>query len=172
MRHATSSIILFALYLLAAPASSAQNSTIDPCPVAESAFATPTNPKPTMSNHGSPILPLPQERDRLYFGDQALVLLCGSPQDAAQFFTEISGKAIRMEDAVVIEADKHSIRVRYPIGGRLSDAFRFQFESPVEHVPVIGSKVIISGTYSSYKRDDSLINMTNSHVALVPRPVR
>jgi hypothetical protein len=95
MRHATSSVLVLALYLLAALASSAQNSAIDPCPVADSALATPTNPRPTAVEIVHQIMRYPH--DRLYFGDQAEVLLCGSPQDAAQFFTEISGKEIRME---------------------------------------------------------------------------
>jgi hypothetical protein len=109
----------------------------------------------------------PDERRYLVFGDVELILRCGTQEDAAELFAAVRNTSVQMDGATVVEADQHVIRVSWVDGFQPNLAgFRFNFDKPLTAIPIPGQKVLISGTYSSYRREPFQINMTNPSFAL------
>jgi len=114
----------------------------------------------------------PSENWRLFAsGDVELVLKCGSPQNAADFFAAIRNTPLHLVDAIIAEADQHFIRVHWDQDFgfyRNVTAFKFNFDPPLTAIPHPGERVIIDGTYSSYSQEPFEINMTNASIHPVP----
>lgn len=112
-----------------------------------------------------------EQRRHLGAGDVVQVLMCGSPQDAAELFAVLRDTPIHLVDFTIAEADQHFIRVRWD-GAFKSDmpftAYRFNFDPPLTAIPHPGEKIIIDGTYSSYSQEPFQINMTNASIHPVP----
>jgi hypothetical protein len=103
------------------------------------------------------------ERRRLDPADVALILKCGTPQEAEELFTDVRDAPIKLVGATVVEADQNVIRVTWDDGFKPSLApFHFNFDLPLTAIPHPGDKIDIVGTYSSYSREPFRITMKNS----------
>ncbi len=102
------------------------------------------------------------ERDKLALGDVVFVLLCGSPDDAAELFESLKGKPVLL-DTRVLAANEHVVNACWDTGdATTSKAFFFHFESPLQFPPAVGARIAITGIYSSYQRELFRINVVGS----------
>ena len=144
----------------------------DPCSAVLTAQKPDEKPVTTSEIVHRMLLKTPPEGRRSFaFADVEFILMCGTQQDAAEFFAAVRNTPIQMDSVTVVEADQHVVRVSWDDGFKPNLAgFRFNFDRPLTAIPHPGDKIVISGTYSSYSQKPFQINMTNpSFVLLHPK---
>lgn len=103
------------------------------------------------------------EWNRLDVADVEFVLKCGTQQDAERFFAALRDTSMQIGAATVVEAGPDFVSVAWDDGSHPNlGTFRFQFDQPLIAIPHPGDKVLIRGTYSSYKQEPFCIYMTNA----------
>jgi hypothetical protein len=88
----------------------------------------------------------------LAISDKEFILQNGKPADAAKVWDTIKGKSVQFPDATVIAVTDTSIQAAVSddaVQSKTAD-FTFNMKEPLKTQPAVGSKVTLSGTYSSY----------------------
>ncbi len=90
----------------------------------------------------------------LALSDKEFILQNGTPEDAEKVFATVKGKTVEIPDATVISATDSVITAAVSddaVQSKTAD-FTFNMKEPLKTVPTVGSKVTLTGTYSSYSQ--------------------
>ncbi len=93
----------------------------------------------------------------LALSDKEFILQNGSQEDADKVWDTVKGKTVQIPDATVISATDSSLTVAVSddaVQSKQAD-FTFNMKEPLKTVPTVGSKISLTGTYSSYTRGGS-----------------
>ncbi len=88
----------------------------------------------------------------LALSDKEFILQYGTPDDAEKVWATVKGKTVEIPDATVITATDSVLTVAVSddaVQAKTAD-FTFNMKEPLKTVPTVGSKVTLTGTYSSY----------------------
>jgi hypothetical protein len=88
----------------------------------------------------------------LAISDKEFILQNGKPEDAAKVWDTIKGKSVQLPDVTVVAATDTAIQASVSddaVQSKTAD-FTFNMKEPLKTVPAPGTKVTLSGTYSSY----------------------
>ena len=98
----------------------------------------------------------------LALSDKEFILQYGKPDDADKVFATIKGKTTEIPDATVIDgstADKVLVAVSDDAVQAKTADFTYNMKTPLKTVPVTGTKITLSGTYTSYTQAPLMIIM-------------
>ena len=90
----------------------------------------------------------------LALSDKEFILQNGTPEDAEKVFATVKGKTVEIPDATVISATSSVLTVAVSddaVQSKTAD-FTFNMKEPLKTVPTVGSKVALTGTYTSYSQ--------------------
>lgn len=102
----------------------------------------------------------------LAVSDKEFILQNGSPEDAAKVWDTIKGKSVQFPDATVISVSDTALQVAVSddaVQGKTAD-FTFNMTSPLKTPPTVGSKVTVTGTYTSFTPQPLMITMSDGAV--------
>ncbi len=91
----------------------------------------------------------------LALSDKEYILEYGKPTDADKVFDTIKGKSVQIPGATVLAATPDQLQVAVSddaVQSKEAD-FTFNMKSPLKTVPTVGSKIDLTGTYTSYTRN-------------------
>lgn len=114
----------------------------------------------------------------LAISDKEYILTYGTPDQADKVFATVKGKADKLPDATVITASPDTLTVAYSddaVQSKTAD-FTFKMKSPLVKLPVVGSKVTLTGVWDSYTQKPLNIVMNDGQIykpaAAATRPRR
>ena len=90
----------------------------------------------------------------LALSDKEFILQYGKTDDADKVWATVKGKTVEIPDAVVITATDSVITAAVSddaVQSKTPD-FTFNMKEPLKSAPAVGSKVTLTGTYSSYTK--------------------
>ena len=93
----------------------------------------------------------------LALSDKEFILQYGKSDDADKVWDTVKGKTVEIPDATVITATDSILTVAVSddaVQSKTAD-FTFNMKEPLKTVPTVGSKVTLTGTYSSYSKGGS-----------------
>ena len=93
----------------------------------------------------------------LALSDKEFILQNGTQEDADKVWDTVKSKTVQIPDATVISATDSALMVAVSddaVQSKQAD-FTFNMKEPLKTVPTVGSKVSLTGTYSSYTRGGS-----------------
>jgi hypothetical protein len=127
-------------------------------------------PAPTAADQVTALLATTSDADlpKLAIADKEYVLANGSKDQADKLFGTIKGKETEIPDSLVISATADSVQVAVSddaVQAKTAD-FTFNMKEPLKTVPVVGSKVTLIGTYSSYSQSPLTIIMSDASVVV------
>jgi len=88
----------------------------------------------------------------LALSDKEFILQNGTPEDAEKVFATVKGKTVEIPGATVISATDTVLTVAVSddaVQSKTAD-FTFNMKEPLKTAPTVGTKVALTGTYSSY----------------------
>ena len=99
----------------------------------------------------------------LALADKEFIIQYGKPEDADKVFATVKGKTTEIPDATVISAtaDKVTVAVSDDAVQSKTADFSYTMKTPLTKIPAVGSKVTLTGTYTSYTQSPLLITMDN-----------
>ncbi len=103
----------------------------------------------------------------LALSDKEYILSNGTADDAEKVFATVKGKTDKIPNATVISATADTITIAYSddaVQSKTAD-FSFTMKTPVKTLPVVGSKITLTGVWSSYTQKPLLITMTDGEEA-------
>ena len=98
----------------------------------------------------------------LALSDKEFILQYGKPDDADKVFATIKGKTTEIPDATVIDgstADKVLVAVSDDAIQSKTADFTYNMKTPLKAVPAAGTKITLTGTYTSYTQTPLMITM-------------
>lgn len=99
--------------------------------------------------------------------DKEFIMANGKTEDAEKVFATIKGKTTEIPGAVVVKASAEQLQVsvgQEAVQGKVAD-FSYNMKEPLKVIPVVGSKVTLVGTYSSYTQSPLMIIMSDAEIA-------
>ena len=99
----------------------------------------------------------------LALADKEFIIQYGKPEDADKVFATVKGKTTEIPDATVISATADKVTVAVSddaVQSKMAD-FSYNMKTPLTKIPAVGSKVTLTGTYTSYTQSPLLITMDN-----------
>ncbi|WP_260705177.1 hypothetical protein [Edaphobacter flagellatus] len=102
----------------------------------------------------------------LAISDKEFILQNGSTEDAAKVWDTIKGKTVQIPDATVVSVSDTALQVSVSddaVQGKTAD-FTFNLTAPLKTAPTVGSKVTVTGTYSSFTPNPIMITMSDGAV--------
>lgn len=109
-------------------------------------------PAPSPSDIVAQVIASTPDLATLAISDKEFILQNGKPADAAKVWDTVKGKSVEFPDATVIAVTDTSIQAAVSddaVASKTAD-FTFNMKEPLKTQPAVGSKVTLSGTYSSY----------------------
>ena len=109
----------------------------------------------------------------LALSDKEFILQYGKPDDADKVFATIKGKTTEVPDATVIDgttADKVLVAFSDDAVQSKTADFTFNMKTPLKTVPAAGSKITLTGTYTSYTQTPLMIIMEGGEEAKKAAP--
>ncbi len=109
-------------------------------------------PAPSPSDIVAQVISSTPDLATLAISDKEFILQNGKPADAAKVWDTVKGKSVEFPDATVIAVTDTSIQAAVSddsVQSKTAD-FTFNMKEPLKTQPAVGSKVTLSGTYSSY----------------------
>lgn len=100
----------------------------------------------------------------LALSDKEFILQNGKSDDADKVWATVKGKTVEIPDATVITAADSVITAAVSddaIQSKTAD-FTFNMKEPLKTVPTVGSKITLTGTYSSYSKGGGAASTTSS----------
>ncbi len=98
----------------------------------------------------------------LALSDKEFILQYGKPDDADKVFATVKGKTTEIPDATVIDgttADKVLIALSDDAVQSKTADFTVNMKTPLKAVPAAGTKITLTGTYTSYTQSPLMIIM-------------
>ena len=115
-------------------------------------FATSVKPAPSPADIVAQVIASTPDLAALAVSDKEFILQNGKPEDAAKVWDTIKGKSVELPDVTVVAATDTAIQASVSddaVASKTAD-FTFNMKTPLKTVPAPGTKVTLSGTYSSY----------------------
>lgn len=109
-------------------------------------------PAPKPSDTAHTVVTSTPDLSTLALSDKEFILQNGTPEDAEKVFATVKGKTVEIPDATVITATDSVLTVAVSddaVQSKTAD-FTFNMKEPLKTVPTVGSKVTLTGTYTSY----------------------
>ncbi len=109
-------------------------------------------PAPSPSDIVAQVIASTPDLATLAISDKEFILQNGKPADAAKVWDTVKGKSVEFPDATVIAVTDTSIQAAVSddaVQSKTAD-FTFNMKEPLKTQPAVGSKITLSGTYSSY----------------------
>lgn len=109
-------------------------------------------PAPSPADIVAQVIASTPDLSTLAISDKEFILQNGKPEDAAKVWDTIKGKSVQLPDVTVVSATESSIQASVSddaVQSKTAD-FTFNMKDPLKTVPAPGTKVTLSGTYSSY----------------------
>jgi hypothetical protein len=128
-------------------------------------------PAPSPADIVSNLIATTPDLAALAISDKEYVLQNGKQADADKVFDTIKGKSVELPDVTVIAATADAVQVAVSddaVQSKTAD-FSFTMKEPLKTLPVVGTKVTLSGTYASYTQTPLLITMSDG-VLVVKKP--
>ena len=107
----------------------------------------------------------------LALSDKEFILQYGKPEDAEKVFATVKGKTTEIPDATVIDgstADKVLVAVSDDSVQAKTADFTYNMKTPLKAVPAAGTKITLTGTYTSYTQSPLMITMDGGEEAKKP----
>ena len=111
----------------------------------------------------------------LALSDKEFILQYGKPDDADKVFATIKGKTTEIPDATIIDgttADKVLVAVSDDAVQSKTADFTYNMKTPLKTVPAAGTKITLTGTYTSYTQTPLMIIMDGGEEAKKAAPAR
>ncbi len=118
-------------------------------------FSITPAPKPSDTAHT--VVTSTADLSTLALSDKEFILQNGTPEDAEKVFATVKGKTVEIPDATVITATDNVLTVAVSddaVQSKTAD-FTFNMKEPLKTPPAVGSKVTLTGTYTSYTQGGS-----------------
>jgi hypothetical protein len=131
-------------------------------------------PAPTPEEQVHTLITSTPDLAQLALSDKEYILANGSPDDAEKVFATIKGKPVEYKDVTVISATADQVVVSISddaVASKTAD-FTFNMKTPLKTVPDVGSKITLSGTYTSYTQKPMMITMSDGEVVVKKAPVK
>jgi hypothetical protein len=125
-------------------------------------------PAPSPSDIVAQVIASTPDLATLAVSDKEFILQNGKPDDAAKVWATINGKSVQLPDVTVVAATDTSIQASVSddaVASKTAD-FTFNMKEPLKTVPAPGTKITLSGTYSSY----TVGGVAPAGVAATPTP--
>ena len=109
-------------------------------------------PAPKASDIAHQTVTSTSDLSTLALSDKEFILQNGSTEDAEKVFATVKGKTVEIPDATVISATDSVLTVAVSddaVQSKTAD-FTFNMKEPLKTLPAVGSKVTLTGTYTSY----------------------
>jgi hypothetical protein len=115
-------------------------------------FASSITPAPSPADIVAKVIANTPDLSTLAISDKEFILQNGKPEDAAKVWDTIKGKSVQLPDVTVVSATDTAIQASVSddaVASKTAD-FTFNMKEPLKTVPEPGTKVTMTGTYSSY----------------------
>jgi len=115
-------------------------------------LSTTVKPAPSPADIVAQVIANTPDLTTLAISDKEFILQNGKPEDAAKVWDTIKGKSVQLPDVTVISATDSAIQAAVSDDAVQSNTadFTFNMKEPLKTVPTPGTKVTLTGTYSSY----------------------
>lgn len=100
----------------------------------------------------------------LALSDKEFILQNGKPEDADKVWATVKGKTVEIPDATVITATDSVIMAAVSddaVQSKTAD-FTFNMKEPLKTAPTVGSKLTLTGTYSSYSKGSAAASTSSA----------
>lgn len=117
-----------------------------------STWAATVKPAPSPADVVSQVIASTPDLSTLAISDKEFILQNGKPEDAVKVWDTIKGKSVELPDVTVVSATENQIQAAVSddaVQSKTAD-FTFNMKEPLKTVPTPGTKITLSGTYSSY----------------------
>ncbi len=107
----------------------------------------------------------------LALADKEFILQNGKPEDAEKVFDTIKGKTTEIPGATVLMATADQLQVAVSddaVQSKKAD-FTYNMKTPLKTIPVVGSKINLTGTYTSYTQTPLMIIMSDGEEVAAKR---
>jgi hypothetical protein len=133
-------------------------------------------PAPTDADVVHKIIAETPDLATLALSDKEFILQHGTPEDADKVFSTIKGKSVEIPDATVVAATADQLQVAVSddsVQAKPSPTadFTFTMKTPLKTIPAVGSKITLTGTYTSYTQTPVMITMTDAEEVGKKAPV-
>ncbi len=111
-------------------------------------------PAPKASDIAHQTVTSTSDLSTLALSDKEFILQNGTPEDAEKVFATVKGKTVEIPDATVISATDSVLTVAVSddaVQSKTAD-FTFNMKEPLKTPPAVGSKITLTGTYTSYSQ--------------------
>ncbi|HZY63007.1 MAG TPA: hypothetical protein VFE38_10800 [Edaphobacter sp.] len=115
-------------------------------------WAASVKPAPSPADIVAQVIASTPDLSTLAISDKEFILQNGKPEDAAKVWDTIKGKSVELPDVTVVSATENQIQASVSddaVQSKTAD-FTFNMKEPLKTVPAPGTKITLSGTYSSY----------------------
>lgn len=115
-------------------------------------WAATVKPAPSPADIVAQVIASTPDLATLAVSDKEFILQNGKPEDAAKVWDTIKGKSVQLPDVTVVSATESAIQASVSddaVQSKTAD-FTFNMKEPLKTVPAPGTKVTLTGTYSSY----------------------
>lgn len=109
-------------------------------------------PAPSPADIVAQVIASTPDLSTLAISDKEFILQNGKPEDAAKVWDTIKGKSVQLPDVTVVAATDTAIQASVSddaVQSKTAD-FTFNMKEPLKNPPAPGTKVTMTGTYSSY----------------------
>jgi hypothetical protein len=115
-------------------------------------LSTTIKPAPSPADIVAQVIATTPDLATLAVSDKEFILQNGKPADAAKVWDTVKGKSFQLPDVTVVAATDSSIQASVSddaVASKTAD-FTFTMKEPLKTVPTPGTKITLSGTYTSY----------------------